>query len=647
MQGTTKKYQSPLKEVALKLVATGELERRSTKDRKVSPEMVVSGESSHPIKPFGKEATRNLVALYATLGEMDVLKVVEAVACLVEIYHLFGLKRLKHKDSIVEQIRYRVNIMCAAIRCLDYMESIKDNKAWIPYFKYKTCAFYAFHEKQDIPPKPVGLVDTHPSIIFGGYFARFVIIFNRYKNVTKRNSLNETVRRGFESFAVTLNMAKMGMPRADDSMIEAAERKCAVHLTTAPVVVQDHFCDECGMSGLSPYHFANCLGVVSQMYFGNGEIVDKKSMIRECRRTVQELFEGHQYTEDLHYEPFFPSTSANYIRSRNASGAVGMVSEVIRSLGLFDPSADLVSTLRVVGKVRSEIAKKYGDGGKLEQAALDLERDVGKLHVGQVIEYDNGLLRAKWAVVMDEIKRLAIDEQPLVEAVGLAEALKIRVISKGPALLYTLLSPLQKFMWSVLKNNKVFKLISEPITAEHVTERIGIPRDDQIIINGDYKASTDNLHSWVSEAIGEEIVAQIRAAHVPGEGYEFDDDHKEMFIRSLVHHQYIIDGVICPQLEGQLMGSVTSFPVLCIANAAMCRWALEVSDNRSYRLRNEPLRTHTKIASLLVNGDDCTLKGSRGNLRQIWERITSFGGLSTSVGKTLFFPCGKASMCLE
>jgi hypothetical protein len=179
-------------------------------------------------------------------------------------------------------------------------------------------------------------------------------------------------------------------------------------------------------------------------------------------------------------------------------------------------------------------------------------------------------------------------------------------------------------------------MIGEPITADHVQERIGIPRDNEIIINGDYKASTDNLHSWVSECIGREIIAMIRKNHVPGEGYEFTEDHEEMFIRSLIHHNYIIDGQVRPQMEGQLMGSVTSFPVLCIANAAMCRWALETADNRRFRLRDQPYRKSGSLAALLVNGDDCTLKGCRSNLRQIWERITSFGGLSTSVGKTLF-----------
>ena len=84
------------------------------------------------------------------------------------------------------------------------------------------------------------------------------------------------------------------------------------------------------------------------------------------------------------------------------------------------------------------------------------------------------------------------------------------------------------------------------------------------------------------------------------------------------------------------MGSITSFPFLCLANAAMCRWALEISNKVSYRCRDKPLTNKTMIAPLLINGDDCTMKGNRSNARHLWTTITSFGGLTSSLGKTLF-----------
>jgi hypothetical protein len=104
---------------------------------------------------------------------------------------------------------------------------------------------------------------------------------------------------------------------------------------------------------------------------------------------------------------------------------------------------------------------------------------------------------------------------------------------------------------------------------------------------------------------------------------------------------------ILPQREGQLMGSVTSFPILCIANAAMCRWALELGNNIRYRVTNAPISEKSLIAPLLINGDDCTLKGNRKNLRSLWERITSYGGLTSSVGKTLFSTIEKPIVVLN
>jgi hypothetical protein len=78
------------------------------------------------------------------------------------------------------------------------------------------------------------------------------------------------------------------------------------------------------------------------------------------------------------------------------------------------------------------------------------------------------------------------------------------------------------------------------------------------------------------------------------------------------------------------MGSITSFPILCIANAAMCRWALEVSHRRVWKLRDCPL---------LINGDDVAMKGLRKqngfpSTYSIWQRVTAHIGLKESVGKT-------------
>jgi hypothetical protein len=74
------------------------------------------------------------------------------------------------------------------------------------------------------------------------------------------------------------------------------------------------------------------------------------------------------------------------------------------------------------------------------------------------------------------------------------------------------------------------------------------------------------------------------------------------------------------------MGSIVSFPVLCIAVAAIARWALEAGTLRKWLLKDAPL---------LDNGDDLAMRCTE-KVRLIWEKISAFAGLRSSVGKTYF-----------
>lgn len=213
------------------------------------------------------------------------------------------------------------------------------------------------------------------------------------------------------------------------------------------------------------------------------------------------------------------------------------------------------------------------------------------------------------------------------------EALKIRVISKGPPFLYTALKPLQMWLWSQLKGNSVFELIGKPVTEETINSCIGDIglRPDEIIISGDYKSSTDKLHSWTSECSAREIARVLR------ENGQFSPLLEDLLIRSLTGHIFVDeDGFKFPQKEGQLMGSISSFPFLCLANAAMCRWAMEKADGVTYRLSDKPTTVKGRIAPLRVNGDDCVFRGKKDLLVDFWEKITAFGGLETSIGKTYY-----------
>jgi hypothetical protein len=78
------------------------------------------------------------------------------------------------------------------------------------------------------------------------------------------------------------------------------------------------------------------------------------------------------------------------------------------------------------------------------------------------------------------------------------------------------------------------------------------------------------------------------------------------------------------QVRGQLMGSIVSFPVLCIINAAVTRRACEFSANRKLTLAQAPFA---------VNGDDVIARLTPLAIGY-WRLATGFVGLEMSVGKT-------------
>jgi len=80
------------------------------------------------------------------------------------------------------------------------------------------------------------------------------------------------------------------------------------------------------------------------------------------------------------------------------------------------------------------------------------------------------------------------------------------------------------------------------------------------------------------------------------------------------------------QTNGQLMGSVMSFPILCIINAAICRLVIKRRTGREVALREVPL---------LVNGDDAVFVTDSEGYRY-WEEVATFCGLQPSVGKVYF-----------
>jgi len=455
---------------------------------------------------------------------------------------------------------------------------------WMKFAKYKFAAF--FHSKtpqlDDPVPLPFPLTfNDRPHLLCHG-------ICSKYIDKVLRSPSRD-------SFVTSVSQLKKGCPRPTKAMVEKQVQKSVEALTTVHVQPPDvelftQWADQDDFEAL-----------------GIRTLINRQNMIAELHRTVDELFAGLTYTDDHRAAPKMPTTKSTFERTCAEGGGIDSLQQLAAEMGLN----------RIVNAGERTEGKS---GVRFTEAKID-EEDEHLRGLFGLIGGNDGVIaditdtEHKYTLLYERAFRLAVNETPKVKAVGLAESLKIRVITKGPAMTGFALKPLQKFLWSAVKRHPAFTLIGEPVNKWTVQNRLGanlLP--GEAYLSGDYSAATDNLAPWVSETLANRIAMRIGLT----------EDERVLFVKALTQHVFVDEkGVERPQRWGQLMGSVASFPVLCIANAAMCRWSLELAYSRKMRLSD---------TSLLINGDDCLFRTTRAGLR-FWKIITTFGGLTPSLGK--------------
>jgi hypothetical protein len=378
------------------------------------------------------------------------------------------------------------------------------------------------------------------------------------------------------SFLDSFKQSKKGMPRAGREALKRKEDETVVKLTGEPKAER---------RGVSLVLWSDV-----DQYPDKIELLLQKSTIKEqLVRTVHELFRGKSYTTKDRTKAFFPSTSANYISNRSNAGAVGAI--------LQHPT--LLQGLRKAGGYFNTETKSR------EEEIEGTERIM--------VTSDQTDFKKNFDMLWIRILQLASKEEANAEPVGLPEALKIRVITKGPPFIQTVLRGLWKFLHTTLKKHPAFTLIGQPIDEVYILDRMGAKlKETEGYLSGDYEGATDNLKSWISETIAEAIGEELKLYPV----------ERRLFITALTQH--ILRGK--KQTTGQLMGSIVSFPILCIANAALTRWAYEVDQKKTCLLRDTPM---------MINGDDVVLKCSAKGY-SLWSQITREAGLIESLGKTYF-----------
>jgi hypothetical protein len=461
------------------------------------------------------------------------------------------------------------------------------------YYKYKLSAWVSDMLDQKVPKRPQGLPESdREGVLLGGRAMKWTEHLKR----TDPERLNQLV--------ATVMTVKRAMERPTEEDLESGVRK-AFQLLTTKRVREEPDLETLLWSDASPDELEHARSV-------NEKEQRRQGIMSKAREIVRDVFRGKRFTALNNLEPFFPSTKANYLKTRSKGGAVGYVmgSEEIESLK--HKGAKLVS-MEAVGK----------EGGKQESQAQNAKDDTTTTRPSRGSQVQNVMddtaLLDKWRQLYEKLLDTAEKEEKSVKLIGIAEALKVRVISKGPVATYTVLKPLQKWMWRTLKNDPsgVFKLIGEEITAEYLIKQLGTLKEGEKYLSGDYTAATDNLDPEISDA----IVDEIRG---------FIDDRRvgALLGESLTGH--LIEnpdtGELTKQVWGQLMGAITSFPILCIANAAVCVITREEQLGRKLTLGT---------AKVAVNGDDCTLRASSAG-KIAWEKNADATSMAPNLAKTFW-----------
>jgi len=219
-------------------------------------------------------------------------------------------------------------------------------------------------------------------------------------------------------------------------------------------------------------------------------------------------------------------------------------------------------------------------------------------------------------------------EEESLHAVLIPEPLKVRVITVNTYDSSASGTGVLQWMRRGLSRFDCFALTREEIENRHIQTVLDGMGDSDLIRSADYSAATDEFPFELSMAAIDpfpySLREKVRKSLCGRKTIEFiwgRGPTANCYGRRVKGAEFCESFV---QTNGQLMGCMYSFPLLCTVNAAILRLAFEIYYSRKYTLRQLP--------PFLVNGDDLVFAGPKG-LIQLWEGLVEQAGLVLSPGK--------------
>jgi len=192
------------------------------------------------------------------------------------------------------------------------------------------------------------------------------------------------------------------------------------------------------------------------------------------------------------------------------------------------------------------------------------------------------------------------EENFRVQPAVVLEPMKGRIITKPAVGTYINWGRLQKTLWRELRKYDQFQLVGRPVEEEDIWHVAGSYQIGMGFNSGDFSGATDNLKGSVSSTILrfllnrlplEEVLRIERSFCNSAIDYRKDPVRYEKDELGAMYKWKCTQQGIVEQRNGQLMGHILSFPILCIANYLIFKYTYE-------RVIKRP------IPNVRVNGDD-------------------------------------------
>jgi hypothetical protein len=225
-------------------------------------------------------------------------------------------------------------------------------------------------------------------------------------------------------------------------------------------------------------------------------------------------------------------------------------------------------------------------------------------------------------------------DYPFSKVVALQEPLKIRIITKMQTLSTFLSSPLQRALWKYLGDFPCFDLTSRTFSTVNVfdlqsrEEASFGQRPNADFVSGDYSAATDGLNIRATKMVLDVVLSKLQ-----GEDLLLIPHFKAVLLEQVLVYPLEAEQDPVLQQNGQLMGSVLSFPILCILNLFTYVQSLP----EDLRLKVLSGRISLKTLAVLINGDDILFRADPHQYLR-WLSSSKSVGFTLSLGKNFVHP---------